>query len=128
MDDWYRFDDFDKCVCVREVTTNFDIYEFRAHVGVNGKELDFTLDMGSQVTIITKESSRDLKLDTVKPSKYMVDADGTQLNVIGESEVELSNKNESVDCFGFMLVIHWRVVFFLCLIHLQNLLTFLALH
>ena len=68
--------------------------------------------MGSQITIITKESSRDLKLDTVKPSKYMVDADGTHLNVIGESEVELSNKNKSVDCFGFMLVIHWRVVFF----------------
>ena len=65
--------------------------------------------MGSQVTIIT---SRDLKLDTLKPSKYMVDADGTQLNVIGESEVELSNKNESVNCFGFMLVIHWSVVVF----------------
>ena len=98
MDDWYCFDDFDKCVRVREVTTDFDLYEFRAHLGVNGKELDFTLDTGSQVTIITEQSSRDLKLDLVKPSKYLVGADGTQLNVIGESEVELSNKNKSVDC------------------------------
>ena len=103
MDDWYGFDDFDKCVRVREVTTDFDLYEFRAHLGVNGKELDFTLDTGSQVTIITEQSSRDLKLDLVKPSKYLVGADGTQLNVIGESEVELSNKNKSVDCLASIM-------------------------
>ena len=66
------FRDFDRKVQVREVSTDFDLYEFRAHLGVNGKELDFTLDTGSQVTIITEQSSRDHKLDLIKPSKLLV--------------------------------------------------------
>ena len=72
-------------------------------MGVNGKELDFTLDTGSQVTIITEQSSRDLRLAFKDPSKCLVGADGSALNVIGESDVTLSNKHRSVDCLASII-------------------------
>ena len=116
------FRDFDRKVQVREVSTDFDLYEFRAHLGVNGKELDFTLDTGSQVTIITEQSSRDLKLDLIKPSKLLVSADGNPLNVIGESNVELSNKDRYVDCLASIMKGARRNLLGIIEIHCLNLL------
>ena len=66
--------------------------EFRVYVDVNGRGVDFTLDTGSDVTIITETTSRDLRLELTKPSRYLVGADSTPLNVVGESVVELNNK------------------------------------
>ena len=41
---------------------------------------------------------RDLRLEFRKPSKCLVRADGSPLNVVGESDVTLTNKGYSVDC------------------------------
>ena len=66
--------------------------EFRVYIDVNGRGVDFTLDTGSDVTIITDQTSRDLKLELKEPTRFLVGADSTPLNVAGESVVELMNK------------------------------------
>ena len=79
--------------------------EFRIyiHVDVNGKGGDFTLDTGSEVTIITEPTSRDLKLELSSPSVDLVGADVNSLNVLGECEIELMNKGLSIDALSFIL-------------------------
>ena len=66
--------------------------EFRVCIDVNGRGVDFTLDTGSDVTIITDQTSRDLELELENPSRFLVGADSTPLSVAGESLVELNNK------------------------------------
>ena len=72
--------------------------EFKVYVDINGCGVDFTLDTGSDVTIITVTISRDLSLRITKTQLhvYLVGTDIIPLNVVGESVVELNNKCISI--------------------------------
>ena len=59
------------------------------YVDVNQQNIDFTLDTGSEVTILTEQSARDLKLNLVKPSRLLVGADASPLDVTGECLLDL---------------------------------------
>ena len=62
------------------------------HVDVNGRNVNFVLDTGSDVTIITEQTSRDLNLELTDPRRLLIGADSSPLKVVGESVVELNNK------------------------------------
>ena len=65
-------------------------------MSVNGVEVDFTLDTGSDVTIITEETSKSLNLKLEKPERVLVGADQGQLEVVGESEIDMVNKKNKL--------------------------------
>lgn len=85
-------------------SVNYSDYEFNTYVDVNSREVEFTLDTGSQVTIITEQSSRDLKLELVPSERHIVGANSRPLEIVGDCEVELSNKCISVNALASIIV------------------------
>lgn len=65
---------------------------------VDDRGIDFTVDTGSEVTILNHQSSRDLILPLVEPTKMLVGADMSTLGVVGKSSATLANKGLSVPC------------------------------
>ena len=63
---------------------------------VNGEPVSFTLDTGSEVTILTEKVSKSLHLQLNKPTMLLVGANNKKLEVLGESTVDLTNKGKTV--------------------------------
>lgn len=72
---------------------NQSVHQFR----VNGWEVEFAINTGSEVSLLTQETSQRLRLRYDKPEKEnkLVIADGSRLRVIGKSEVVISNNGIS---------------------------------
>ena len=70
---------------------------------VNGVEVDFALDTGSEVTILTRNTFKSIGRLLEKPSRLLVAADGKELNVIGECSIRVNSKNKAVECKAFII-------------------------
>jgi predicted aspartyl protease len=62
---------------------------------VNNVAVEFTIDTGAEVTVLTESTGRKLNLDYSKPSRVLYAANGSDLNVLGESKVNISNNGIS---------------------------------
>ena len=60
---------------------------------MNGTEVLFTVDTGSAVTLLTERTGRRLDLNYRKPVKMLAAANGSRIDVIGTSDVEIYNNN-----------------------------------
>jgi len=58
---------------------------------VNGHPVEFSIDTGSEVSVLNEATCSQLKLHLSKPSKLLKAANGQGLDVCGEVEVELCN-------------------------------------
>jgi hypothetical protein len=58
---------------------------------VNGEAVEFTIDTGADVTVLTERTGRRLNLNYSRPKRVLVAANGADLNVLGESRVNISN-------------------------------------
>lgn len=62
---------------------------------VNDTEVEFTIDTGAEVSLMTEDTAYRLKLRYSKPDRMLVAANGSSLTVVGKSEVTISNKGMS---------------------------------
>ena len=62
-------------------------------MSVNGENVQFTLDTGSAVTLLTADTGKTLKLNYDKPDHLLSAANGSNIDVIGTSVVDISYKD-----------------------------------
>ena len=64
----------------------------KQRIRVNGTYVDFMLDTGAEVSIVTEATVRNLNLALEKSDRVLSGADDSPLSVLGKSEVFLENK------------------------------------
>lgn len=64
---------------------------------VNGESVDFTIDTGADVTVLTCKTFERLGTRLNQPSKLLLSADGSKLDVVGEANVSIKSKHKSID-------------------------------
>ena len=70
---------------------------------INGKEVDFTLDTGADVSTLTEKSSESLNLDLRVPERCLTGADGSKLNVLGVADVSIESTYRSANVPVYVL-------------------------
>lgn len=70
---------------------------------VNGKNVDFILDTGAEVSTITEQTLCELDIELEKPKKCLTGADGSNLNVLGTAAVRIKGNCRSTDSKIFVL-------------------------
>ena len=69
----------------------------------NGIEVEFYLDTGASVTVLTVETYQQLEGELTKPTCVLLSADGKNMNVLGELSLKLSNKSMSITTSAFVV-------------------------
>ena len=61
------------------------------------------MDTGADVTVLTEETSRLLRVHLVKPTRVLVGAGGSTLRVLGETRARIASKNKSVSATVYVV-------------------------
>ena len=70
--------------------------EYRVGVEINGSVVDFVLDTGSEVTIVSEKTAKNLDIKVSEPSRVLMGVNNSELEVVGESKLLLTNKRIAV--------------------------------
>lgn len=70
---------------------------FNVKLKVNEKSVKFALDTGSEKTVLTEETFKELNVKLEPQSTLLVGADGADLNALGEAQVCIQDKQRSTE-------------------------------
>ena len=74
------------------------------HLCVNGLMTKFKLDTGADVTVITEKTFKTLGIAIRSPGRVLKGADGSVLNVLGETSMNISSrKGADTDAVAFIV-------------------------
>lgn len=69
---------------------------FKLELNVEGKPVNFILDTGAEVTILTEQTAKDIKIRLRVPTRLLIGANAKQLNVLSEACIKIQSKGISI--------------------------------
>jgi len=74
-----------------------DCNDFVQKLKVNDVDVEFVIDTGADVTVVTEDTRRRLRLKCERPRRVVVDASGSEMNITGQANVCIKSKNAVSD-------------------------------